>query len=176
MKAGPYLAAAAVALVVILGAAILASFASSPTYALPKVGLNVTLPAGLPYRQLTTGSWDDRWPAWSPDGKSIAYVTSKGVGQTLQIMTASGANSTQASPGDELVAYPAWNPGSTAIAYWAMNGQTSEIRVYNVTTNSTFTLPDSSPGAIQTLPAWSLTAWASPSSQGLPPTSSPYTA
>jgi Tol biopolymer transport system component len=70
-------------------------------------------------------------------------------------MNASGTGALQASAGSEAIGYPSWNPNSTMVAYWSMNGQESEISLYNVTSNSTMVLPGSAPTAVQSDLAWS---------------------
>jgi Tol biopolymer transport system component len=117
--------------------------------------ITVTLPQGVPYRQLTTGSWNDRYPAWSPNGKSIAYVSDRSGLQALWIMDASGLHQRQLSYGSEMVACPSWSPDSSKIAFWALDGQSSDFRVVRLSDNFTLSVPASGPGAIQGAAAWS---------------------
>ncbi len=80
--------------------------------------------------QLTDGPRDDILPAWSPDGRHIAFVSKRGVDpdRTLNtdlfvIAPSDGAKARQLTtfPGADLDPYwetrPAWRPDSRAIAY-----------------------------------------------------------
>jgi Tol biopolymer transport system component len=126
-----------------------------PPYPIPVANISVSLAPGVPYRQLTTGTWNDRWPAWSPDGKLIAFVSDKGGASTLHLMDSSGSHTLQVSDGYEMMAYPSWSPNSSMIAYWALSGQYSQILVVFVSSNSTVAVPGSGPSAVQSAASWS---------------------
>ncbi len=79
---------------------------------------------------LTPGKHDEQLPAWSPDGKLIAYVTKRGDDPDRHlnydiyvIAPQAGASERQLTtfPGSDLDPYwetrPAWSPDSTHIAY-----------------------------------------------------------
>ncbi len=81
-------------------------------------------------RLLTPGDHDEQLPAWSPDGRYIAYITKRGVDpdRTLNfdiylISPDDGAAERQLTtfPGSDLDPYwesrPSWSPDSTRIAY-----------------------------------------------------------
>lgn len=80
--------------------------------------------------QLTSGAHDEQLPAWSPDGKLIAYVTKRGTDPDRHlnfdiyvIAPEAGASERQLTtfPGSDLDPYwetrPTWSPDSTRIAY-----------------------------------------------------------
>ena len=80
--------------------------------------------------QLTSGAHDEQLPAWSPDGKLIAYVTKRGADPDRHlnfdiyvIEPEAGASERQLTtfPGSDLDPYwetrPTWSPDSTRIAY-----------------------------------------------------------
>jgi dipeptidyl aminopeptidase/acylaminoacyl peptidase len=80
--------------------------------------------------QLTSGAHDEQLPAWSPDGKQIAYVTRRGADPDRHldfdiylIEPRAGAHERQLTtfPGSDLDPYwetrPTWSPDSSRIAY-----------------------------------------------------------
>src|SRR5467141_585502 len=87
------------------------------------------LPGGKPQR-LTSGSAHEFQPAWSPDGKSLVYVTwSSDGGQLWKIPTA-GGTPVQLSKSLAVYSNPAWSPDGTKIVLLRGNAYDRE--------NSTF--------------------------------------
>jgi Tol biopolymer transport system component len=91
-------------------------------------------PGGGGVRQLTRNGWDDIFPAWSPDGKRIAYVDTRD-GSRIRVMDRDGRQShaITAGPEDE---WPAWSPDGERIVYeaggslWVIPGEGGEpVRV-----------------------------------------------
>jgi Tol biopolymer transport system component len=72
------------------------------------------LPGGKPQR-VTSGSAREFQPAWSPDGKSIAYVTWSNEGGQLWKIAASGGTPQQLSKSAGVYSNPAWSPDGTRI-------------------------------------------------------------
>jgi dipeptidyl aminopeptidase/acylaminoacyl peptidase len=76
-------------------------------------------------RQLTSGDWDDLQPAWSPDGKKIAFVSSRHAdrdydrSEDLFVLEVDADQSepVQITPSGGSVALPAWSPDGSQIAY-----------------------------------------------------------
>jgi dipeptidyl aminopeptidase/acylaminoacyl peptidase len=79
---------------------------------------------------LTPGAHDEQLPAWSPDGRTLAYVTKRGADPDRHlnydiylIEAKTGAKERQLTtfPGSDLdpywETYPAWSPDGTRIAY-----------------------------------------------------------
>jgi len=149
------LAVVALAVMVAVGGVYYFLSSVPSSYPIPVANVTVSVAPGVPYRQLTTGSWNDRWPSFSPDAKHIAYVSDKGGSSALYVMDPSGLHAFQASDGNEMIAHLSWSPNSTQIAYWVLNGQYSEIRVFRLSSNSTISLPGSGPSAVRTTPSWS---------------------
>jgi Tol biopolymer transport system component len=143
-------------LAVVLCGGIVYSLANRPPpFPNPVANITVSLPQGVTYRQLTVGTWNDRYPAWGPNGKSIAYISDRGALQSLWLMDASGLHQKQLSDGSELAAYPSWSPDASKIAFWALSSQSSQFKVLRLSDNSTLSVPGSGPGAIQGAAAWS---------------------
>jgi Tol biopolymer transport system component len=74
----------------------------------------VDLPAGKPQR-LTESKLPEFQPAWSPDGKTIAFVTWSNEGGQLWKVAASGGTPTQLSKSIGVYGEPAWSPDGTKI-------------------------------------------------------------
>jgi Tol biopolymer transport system component len=72
------------------------------------------LPKGTP-RRLTSGDGHEFQPAWSPDGKAIAYVTWSSEGGQLWRAPADGGKPVQLSKSLAVYSNPAWSPDGTKI-------------------------------------------------------------
>src|SRR5712692_4821994 len=72
------------------------------------------IPGGKPQR-LTSRNAREFQPAWSPDGKSIAYVTWSSEGGQLWRVAASGGTPVQLSKSLAVYSNPAWSPDGTKI-------------------------------------------------------------
>ena len=72
------------------------------------------LPGGKP-RRVTTGNAREFQPAWSPDGKTIAYVTWSNEGGQLWKVPAAGGTPLQLSKSAGVYSNPAWSPDGTKI-------------------------------------------------------------
>ena len=59
-------------------------------------------------RRLTFEAGSHEWPAWSPDGKRIVYVSSLGRRQAINLMSANGAGKRRVIGGAVAYAYPDW--------------------------------------------------------------------
>ena len=67
--------------------------------------------------RLTDGTSDDTLPAWSPDGKRIAYVSNRAGNRDIWVMNADGTHreNITRTPADEWT--PAWSPDGASIAF-----------------------------------------------------------
>jgi Tol biopolymer transport system component len=72
------------------------------------------LPGGKP-RRVTAASAHEFQPAWSPDGKTIAYVTWSNEGGQLWKVLAGGGTPQQLSKSAGVYSNPAWSPDGTKI-------------------------------------------------------------
>ena len=73
-------------------------------------------------RQLTDGDWDDTAPVWSPDGKSIAFISERREDRDIQwyseayVVPAAGGEAQMWSQGLYSVAALAWSPDGSKLA------------------------------------------------------------
>jgi tricorn protease len=81
----------------------------------------ITLPAekGDPRNITLTTSIHEKYPSWSPDGKSIAYFSDASGEYTLQIKSQDGKGEPKSFKltGTGFYAYPAWSPDSKKISF-----------------------------------------------------------
>jgi Tol biopolymer transport system component len=93
-------------------------------------------PDGSGQTALTTpGSTDDSHPAWSPDGRQIAFQRTTyafpNVSDSIWVMNADGSNPTQLTPSSENDRYPAWSPDGRRIAFLRSGSSADGISVMN---------------------------------------------
>ncbi|MDP8921807.1 MAG: S9 family peptidase [Chloroflexota bacterium] len=73
-------------------------------------------------RQITDGDWDDRQPAWSPDGRAIAFASNRtperdtNDASQIWVVAATGGRPRLVSHGDDALTGPAWSPDGSRIA------------------------------------------------------------
>ena len=74
-------------------------------------------PDGSNLVQLTTDSWDDLFPDWSPDSERIVYTNWNGTNADIWVMDADGGNQTQLTTNASGDFNPVWSPDGTRIAF-----------------------------------------------------------
>jgi TolB protein len=82
----------------------------------PATDPNNMMPS-IEMRQLTSGTEEDDSPAWSPDGRKIAFVSIRDGVSQICIMNADGSEQRQITSGTAENIHPMWSPGSTRILF-----------------------------------------------------------
>ena len=72
-------------------------------------------------------------PAWSPDGKWLAYISDRGKDAPhLFLVTSDGQDSHDATTRDTVFGYPIWLPGSEEVGYYVLEGEQRLLRKVGV--------------------------------------------
>ena len=81
---------------------------------------------------ITNNSYRDHSPAWSPDGRRIAFVSNRDGDWEIYVMNADGSGVTQLTHNSVLDVSPAWSPDGRRIAFTSIrDGGDWEIYVMN---------------------------------------------
>jgi dipeptidyl aminopeptidase/acylaminoacyl peptidase len=89
---------------------------------------------GAEARQVTDGDFEDAWPAWSPDGSTLAFASARHEGWDLTTtndlftVAADGGTPVRRTATDGSCAAPVWSPDGTRLAYLYAPGEFDEPR------------------------------------------------
>lgn len=72
---------------------------------------------GQSVRNLTNSGAENSYPAWSPNGKSIAFASDRDGSMNIYVMDADGTNLKQLTKGAERSRGPAWSPDGKKILF-----------------------------------------------------------
>jgi TolB protein len=70
-------------------------------------------------------------PAWSPDGRRIAFYSEGPNGSAIYVIGADGANRVKLASGPGSVSRPAWSPDGRMVAFYALVADKWELQVIN---------------------------------------------
>jgi Tol biopolymer transport system component len=83
---------------------------------------------GGPERVLTAHSGDDKWPAWSPDGGLVAFVSDRDGGEDVFVMSPDGTGVRNVSRTPDLTEdHPSWTPDGRLS--FLRHGESGPVRV-----------------------------------------------
>ena len=105
---------------------------------------------GSAVTQLTDHPANDTTPAWSPDGRKIAFTSTRGGTTDIYVMNADGSDVTRLTNHPSGSWWPAWSPDGQKIAF--TGGNEDDIYIINVD-GSDLTRITNSP-ARDLFPAW----------------------
>lgn len=101
---------------------------------------NATAIAASPIRQLTSSTATNVRPAWSADGKSIAFQSNRDGPYHIYVMNTDGSNIRQLTSGDNDDRHPAWSPDGKTIAVDTGSEIRREIALIDVGSKSRTTI------------------------------------
>jgi dipeptidyl aminopeptidase/acylaminoacyl peptidase len=119
------------------------------------------LPDGSGATRLTNAPGEDRRPAWSPDGRKIAFVSARDGNDEIYVMNADGSGQTRLTVNDIADGSPAWSSDASKIALSRENpghvgpGPSSSIFVMNPDGSGQTRITDTLDGIADDNPAWS---------------------
>lgn len=79
-------------------------------------------------RQLTRAKQSSDGPAWAPDGRSIAFTSSRGGKRQVYRIDLAGGDAEPLTSSDDGVLDFAWAPDGRSVAYTAVEGKTEAIK------------------------------------------------
>lgn len=83
--------------------------------------------AGGEWQRLTDDAAIDAHPAWSPDGKTIAFATSRWGDLEIALIDPDGTNLRRMTESRGMDDYPAWSPDGRFVAYMSKRDGNDEI-------------------------------------------------
>jgi len=105
-------------------------------------------------RRLTRGHIDSN-PAWSPDGRLIAFHRSTLEDTGIYVMSSQGDKVTRLTDSEGVDAYPAWSPDGERIAYTHSNDARKVSRVFVMNADGTGVSKLTGKRRSSFLPTWS---------------------
>ena len=110
-------------------------------------------PDGSGVRRLTDAPGPDLWISWSPDGKRIAFGSSRDGGSEIYVMNADGTSPARWTEGGGST--PSWSPDGKRIVFTRKVDGKSQIFVISASTAGGHPVRLASTGANEWNPIWS---------------------
>ena len=87
---------------------------------------------GTAVTQLTDGTCDDAYPVFSPDGKQIAFCSTRAGNWQIYSMDADGRNVVQLTTGPMQGVHPSFNPDGTRLVYCSIGGRSGQWELWTL--------------------------------------------
>jgi Tol biopolymer transport system component len=88
---------------------------------------------GTGLAQLTTDGANDIRPAWSPDGKKIAFASNRDDNFEIYVMNADGSGQTNITNNDANDISPTWSPDGNTILFSSDRDSEEGVQIYSMT-------------------------------------------
>ena len=82
--------------------------------------------------QLTSDSADDAYPAFSPDGRQIAFCSTRAGNWQIFVMDGDGKNVTQVTTGPMQAIHPSWAPDGSRLVYCCLGAKSNQWELWTV--------------------------------------------
>jgi TolB protein len=111
-------------------------------------------PDGGSPRRVTHDGTDDNWPAWSPDGRSIAFSRTVPGGSEIDIVAPDGSGEHRlVGKPKEQDTRPAWSPDGKRVAFVRERGGTSYLGIVDADGTDAHLVPHGD--SVDSIPSWS---------------------
>lgn len=87
---------------------------------------------GTSVTQLTSDPSENAQPCFSPDGRSIAFCSTRAGSWDLYVMDIDGRNVTQVTSGPSQDMHPSFSPDGTRLAYCSFGGRSGQWEIWTV--------------------------------------------
>jgi Tol biopolymer transport system component len=82
--------------------------------------------------QVTAAQREDAWPAWSPDGARLAFVSDRDSNREIYLANADGTGQTRLTNDPNPDLSPEWSPDGSRLAFVRYRSGRRDIYVMNV--------------------------------------------
>lgn len=117
--------------------------------------LHVIRDDGTGKRRLTTSRYSETQPAYSPDGKRIAFVSRRGGNEDIYVMNADGTNVRRLTTARAPDIQPAWSPNGRQIVFTSQRNANFKLYVMNANGSKQRVLTQTARWVANSSPSWS---------------------